>query len=157
MTDAGQVAHQHTESVFIRCKNCLLFGTPMPRDMVCGNCGSSDTVAYAPPCCVQAATQQGRTEMYETLREAAAGKADEFMKGRAQGLKARCEMHMTSAMVKMHVDEEVVKAREQGRQAERERCVKIAHDHCLKDEQVELCCGLEIADAMDATAEGKDA
>lgn len=46
--------HDHSHSVFVRCKDCLLFGTPMPGEYQCGNCNSQNTVSYNPPCCVAA-------------------------------------------------------------------------------------------------------
>jgi Zn finger protein HypA/HybF involved in hydrogenase expression len=37
--------HQH--SIYVQCRNCFMFGTPM-ADLECGNCGSSETVLYWP-------------------------------------------------------------------------------------------------------------
>lgn len=50
--------HEHTHSVYVRCKDCLTFGVPMPGEYQCGNCSSMNTVSYNPPCCVEQALDE---------------------------------------------------------------------------------------------------
>lgn len=45
--------HEHSHSVFVRCKDCLIFGTPRKGEYQCGNCQSHNTISYNPPCCVE--------------------------------------------------------------------------------------------------------
>lgn len=54
--------HEHRNSVFVKCRDCLLFGVPMPGDYTCGNCLSQNTVSYPPICCVQKALTQAHEE-----------------------------------------------------------------------------------------------
>jgi hypothetical protein len=48
----GENEHKHEHSLFLRCLNCNIWGTPMPGDTECGNCGSFETVQYFPKCCL---------------------------------------------------------------------------------------------------------
>lgn len=49
---SGVSDHEHEHSLFLRCLSCNRWGTPMPNDTKCGNCGSLDTVEYFPRCCI---------------------------------------------------------------------------------------------------------
>lgn len=37
---------KNVHSVFLKCLECHVWGTPMPLETVCGNCGSKDTITY---------------------------------------------------------------------------------------------------------------
>lgn len=50
--------HEHRASVYVRCRDCLMFGIPMPGEFQCGNCNSHNTVSYLPPCCLEAAVKE---------------------------------------------------------------------------------------------------
>lgn len=47
------LSHPHTGSVYVRCRECLMFGIPLPTNLDCGNCNSKDIQLYFPECCVE--------------------------------------------------------------------------------------------------------
>jgi hypothetical protein len=50
--------HEHQHSLYVHCLECRLFGIPLPfkfnQVVLCGNCGSMDTIRYFPSCCIVA-------------------------------------------------------------------------------------------------------
>lgn len=49
--------HKHIHSLYLLCFNCSMWGIPTPDShhdgAKCSNCGSNDTIAYYPKCCVK--------------------------------------------------------------------------------------------------------
>ena len=39
---------EHQHSIYTRCGDCNAWGTNLPREKKCGNCGSMNTVVYYP-------------------------------------------------------------------------------------------------------------
>lgn len=58
--------HDHSHSVYVRCKDCLTFGIPMPNEYQCGNCSSHNTVSYNPPCCVEKFAEERVREAFKS-------------------------------------------------------------------------------------------
>lgn len=50
--------HNHSHSVYVRCRDCLTFGIPMPGEYICGNCNSFNTYSLVPACCVTAYAEE---------------------------------------------------------------------------------------------------
>ena len=50
--------HEHTHSLYVRCRSCQTFGINLPTRFIdaaeCGNCQSIETVKYYPSCCIVA-------------------------------------------------------------------------------------------------------
>ncbi len=57
--------HEHRHSVYVRCTDCLMFGTPLPEEFQCGNCQSMNTVSYVSACCVTAFAQECTSKAFE--------------------------------------------------------------------------------------------
>jgi hypothetical protein len=48
------MSHEHENSILVRCLSCHMWGINFPGELGCGNCKSSETVLYRPPCCFDA-------------------------------------------------------------------------------------------------------
>ena len=66
--------HEHQASIYVRCRECFMFGTPLPEEMdppYCGNCHSRQVELYRPACCFD--RLRARNVVLERVREAAQG------------------------------------------------------------------------------------
>ena len=76
--------HDHINSVFVRCEDCLMFGIPGSDaygEVECGNCQHKTTRWYVPSCCVNAVIEETR----EVCAKIADEKMDEIL------AKSKCE------------------------------------------------------------------
>lgn len=59
------LSHPHTASVYVKCRECLMFGIPLPTNLDCGNCNSKDVVVYFPECCIEHVSSLNDTDISE--------------------------------------------------------------------------------------------